>query len=620
MKIFVFGYFGCGNLGDEAILGSFVEWCKDKIPGAGITAQSSNPEQTAKTYGIGAVHKYRIPALVGAIRHSSAVVAPGGGLLQDTTSIKSLIYYLLLISLAHFFRKPVFLLSQGIGPLNSGIARTLVWRALRRCRHVAVRDEASAALLRSLKVPENIIECSGDIVLLGDIKEERFGAKKSPGGGGVLKVGLSLRPSWELEHLNGVLLGCLLRLNEHKPLELQLFALSREDDLPLLDNFAAKIKECCPTMPVRMIGGRDDTTLTVEDMEREVAALDVMVGMRLHALIFSARNAVPFVGLSYDPKVAAFGQACRQQVVESLSDADSLQVIRKIEQALDCEAECRMAMKQSLLDSRRALLEDMSLFHAELSLAVEGPRPVMSVPISQLSFERTMNYIFHTVERGGRLHVVTVNPEMLMLAMRNAEFKRILRQSALNTVDGVGVRLAFKMKYGKRIETVPGVEMMEQMLRVSAERGLRIFLLGARPEIIGEAVKRAAAMNPAPIIAGSHHGYLKDIDPKELVEKINKAAPNIVLVGMGTPAQELWISRNMDHVHANVFIGVGGSLDVLAGASRRAPRAWRKLGLEWLYRTVTQPSRLGRVASLPLFLLLIILEAFVYRLHIRRDG
>lgn len=617
MNLFVFGYFGCGNLGDEAILSSFIQWAGDRLQGVEITAQSSDPAQTRKNHGIGAVPKFNAWALWRALSRCDAVVAPGGGLLQDTTSMRSVIYYAGLIRLAQAMGKPVFLLSQGIGPLRRPASRAIAARALRRCRHAGVRDKGSADLLRGMGVPEAIVQQTGDLVLLRD-RGASAPARNKPEGAR-LAVGLSLRPSPDVDRLFNVLLGCLLRLNEQRPIELSLFAMSRDEDLPLLDDFAARIKERCSNMPVRMIGGRDDSGLTVEDMESAVADLDIMIGMRLHSLVFAAGGRVPFVGLSYDPKVAAFAARCGQPVVESLSRAEPLEIMRRIEQALEGAEKKSEAMGQALKESRDALLEDLDRFCVQLSEAGQGPLPILGVPVSRLSFNQTVRYILYAAERGRKLHVVTVNPEMILRARRDAEFRRLLCASGLNTADGVGARLAYLLKYGKKIEPVAGVEILDRILAASAENSAPVFLIGSRPEVIQKAVERAMRRSPRPLIAGSHHGYIRDTDPEQITQMINDSGASIVFAGMGSPMQEHWIRDNMDAVSASVFIGVGGSFDVLAGATRRAPAFFQKTGTEWLYRVVTDPSRLGRIAGFPFFVFLVVWEALLYRLGLRRD-
>ena len=618
MKLFLFGYFGCGNLGDEAILKSFLDWAAENLPAATCMVQTSDTELTRKQYGVETVHKFNMTGLFRAIRGCNAVVAPGGGLLQDATSSRSLRYYLGIMRLAQFFGKPVFLLSQGIGPLNNPRSRRVASRVLRRCRFVAVRDDASADLLKTLGIPDTITSHSGDLALLSRLPEHAA-ALPARAPGRPLKVGLSLRPDKEVSQTAGTLIECLLRLNARRPLELELFPMSRGDDLPLLDDFAARIKGQAPAMSVRMIGGRDENMLSVEDMENAVAGLDVMVGMRLHSLVFSARGGVPFAGLSYDPKVTAFALACRQPVVENLKQMQTDEIFQKIETAIERGDECREAMTQALTRSRESLLENMDRFKDRLDYALGGPRRVLGIPVSARNYEETIEYLYETVRRGNKLHVVTLNPEMILNARKDAAFRSLLQGVGLLTADGIGVRLAYKFKHGKTIGKAPGVEILDRLLKESHDKKIRLFLLGSKPEVIEAAVARAKTMRPRPSIAGYHDGYIKNIDQEKLIEQINGTRPNVLFVGMGSPFQEQWIHENMEKITANVFVGVGGSFDVLSGAVKRAPVFFQKLGLEWFYRLVTQPSRIGRMAGFPFFMLLAVWDAMLFRMRGKRE-
>lgn len=610
MKLFVFGYYGCGNLGDEAILKSFIDWVRRELPGVKLCVQTSDVEHTRAQFDVAAVHKYSVAGLLRGIQRCDAVVAPGGGLLQDATSEKSLLYYLGLIRLARLFGKPVYLLSQGVGPLHGPGAERRAAGALLRCRHVAVRDAESLELVKSLGVPDSVVKRSGDLVLLGELPEH---AGYDFEEGRRLRVGLSLRPSSEIGAAVNVLLGCLLRLNEKRPLELRLFPLSREEDLPLLDDFAARVKQRAPAIEVRMVTAPQGGPLGVADMERAVSELDAMVGMRLHSLVFAARGGAPFLGLSYDPKVSAFAHACGMPVIEKLGAAEPVDVMRKLEQALDCGAETRESMRDALDGMRRALLGDMDHFLRLLSQDIEGPRPILGVPVSRLTFDQTIRYITHMARSGGKAHVITVNPEMLLNARRHAGFRNILKFAELNTADGIGVRIAFRLKYGRRIEKVAGVDLLDRLLRESAEHGLSVFMLGAKPEVIQEAAQRASAMPQHPKIAGFHHGYLKDVNPDQLIQSINDSGAQILFVGMGSPAQEEWVHKYRERLSPAVLMGVGGSFDVLAGAARRAPAWMQAAGLEWLYRVACEPKRIARIAGFPFFIFLVLFESIVER-------
>ena len=203
---------------------------------------------------------------------------------------------------------------------------------------------------------------------------------------------------------------------------------------------------------------------------------------------------------------------------------------------------------------------------------------------------------------GPTFQVATVNPEFVMLARRDRGFREVLRQCALRTPDAVGIILAARILGHPLPERVPGVDMVEALARASAARGDRVFLLGAAPGVAEAAGDRLLRDAPGLTIAGTFAGEASEDGDAESLAIIRETQPDIILVAYGAPAQENWASRNLAVSGATVAIGVGGTFDYLAGRVRRAPLLMRRLGLEWLYRLVRQPWRIGRIAVLPVFL------------------
>jgi N-acetylglucosaminyldiphosphoundecaprenol N-acetyl-beta-D-mannosaminyltransferase len=202
--------------------------------------------------------------------------------------------------------------------------------------------------------------------------------------------------------------------------------------------------------------------------------------------------------------------------------------------------------------------------------------------------------------------VATVNPEFVMRARRDVPFRRVLRDCSLRTADGVGITLAARLLGHPLPERVAGVELVIALARGVAARGDRVFLLGGAPGVAEAAAERLAQLAPGFKAVGTLAGDASPQGDAEALAAIKAAAPDIVLVAFGAPAQELWSQRNLAVSGAAVGIGVGGTLDYLAGRARRAPAWMRRVGLEWLFRLVTQPHRAGRMTVLPLFLLLVL--------------
>ncbi|MDR2501925.1 MAG: WecB/TagA/CpsF family glycosyltransferase [Oscillospiraceae bacterium] len=200
--------------------------------------------------------------------------------------------------------------------------------------------------------------------------------------------------------------------------------------------------------------------------------------------------------------------------------------------------------------------------------------------------------------RPGTDYIVTPNPEIVEFCRRDADAADAISGAFLVLPDGIGIIYAAKILGRQLCRRVPGIDFACALL---ARGAYRVFLLGAKPGVAARAGQAVAARYPGVVIAGCRDGYFAD--DAEVVAQINAAAPDIVFVCLGAPKQEKWMAQNAPALNAKLLIGLGGALDVLSGDTRRAPRFMQRLGLEWLYRIVSQPRRIGRMARLPLFLL-----------------
>lgn len=198
-------------------------------------------------------------------------------------------------------------------------------------------------------------------------------------------------------------------------------------------------------------------------------------------------------------------------------------------------------------------------------------------------------------------YVVTPNPEFLLAAEKDPEFRRVLNAADLVLPDGIGVVYSAKILGTPLKERVPGIEFAEAMLSALNDMGGRLYLLGAKPGVAEQAGENLKKRYPDLLLCGTHDGYFQTDGP--VVDQIRAARADVVFVCLGAPKQERWMAQYGPETGAHLMVGLGGVLDVYAGHVKRAPEIWQKLGLEWCYRLLHQPSRLGRMAKLPLFLL-----------------
>lgn len=242
---------------------------------------------------------------------------------------------------------------------------------------------------------------------------------------------------------------------------------------------------------------------------------------------------------------------------------------------------------------------------------------LLGASIDALSTQETVERVAGFVREGRPRRVMTLNPEFLYRAQSAGELLDLVKRADLVTPDGEGIVWACRMAGRPVPERVTGIDLMLRLVEKAAAEGWRVYFLGAAPEVADEAAEKLRRLYPGLRIAGCRHGYFQEDEGYKVAEEISKARPDFLFAALGAPKQEIWIDRHLEKSGATVAVGVGGSLDVLAGRAKRAPHWVRRLRLEWLYRLLREPSRWRRQLVLPLFAWLVIKE---YKLkRIRQD-
>jgi len=225
---------------------------------------------------------------------------------------------------------------------------------------------------------------------------------------------------------------------------------------------------------------------------------------------------------------------------------------------------------------------------------------VLGVAFDNVTMDEAVDKAMAFLEEDGPHLVATPNPELVQRASKDPEFAEILGKADLVIPDGVGVMYAAKILGRPLKARVPGIDFASNLMKRMAETDKRLFLLGAAPGVAEQAAVNLQASYPGLVVCGAHDGYFKEDGP--VAQAVREARADVVFVCLGAPKQEKWATANGASAGAKLYIGLGGSLDVFAGKVERAPEKFQKLGLEWLYRLMKQPSRIGRMAKLPLFL------------------
>ena len=225
---------------------------------------------------------------------------------------------------------------------------------------------------------------------------------------------------------------------------------------------------------------------------------------------------------------------------------------------------------------------------------------VLGVGFDDLTMEEAVAAGMDLLKREGCHYVVTPNPEIVEVCREDPKAMEAVNGAALVLADGIGVVKGAAMLGTPLKGRVPGIEFAGGLMEKMAEKGLSLYLLGAKPGVAEQAAERLAARYPGLRIAGTHDGYFKEDGP--VVQAIADSRADAVFVCLGAPKQELWMRKNGPATGARLLCGLGGSLDVFAGVVERAPKFWSDHGLEWFYRLCREPKRIGRMMKLPLFL------------------
>lgn len=246
--------------------------------------------------------------------------------------------------------------------------------------------------------------------------------------------------------------------------------------------------------------------------------------------------------------------------------------------------------------------------------AVDFPekKEIMGVGVHPLTLGEAVAIIGSWIEQrkddgGATRQVVTLNTEMLFRAQGDPALRGLLEQADLVVPDGHGVVWAGR-RSGYRIpERVTGIDLINSLAEAGENRW-SFYLLGSAPGVAEEAAINLQRAYPGLIVAGTGHGYFDPAETPAVIRRIREAAPDLLLVALGSPRQEFFIRDHRQELGAAVAMGVGGSLDVLSGRLRRAPALFRELHLEWLYRLIQEPSRWRRMLVLPRFAWTVLLK------------
>lgn len=320
-RILISGYYGFNNIGDESILTAVVGSLRERLPETEITVLSQNPESTAAKYGVKSVNRRSVPTIIRAVKNCDLLISGGGSLLQDVTSRKSILYYLFIMRIAQLLGKKFFIYSQGIGPIVSKWNCRLTARVLSGASGIVVRDIASKELLVRIGVPEKRIAVTADPVLRIKKADLNSGAEILKKEGfhnedGRVVCGFAVK---ERRLDSGFLQELCIsaeRLVRERNCRVVLIPFHFSEDMPAIELMEEYLAQKGLAEQVCAVKHKYLT----EEMLSIIGNMDVLVGVRLHALIHAAIMEVPMIGISYDPKINSFLHSIGMKAMCSIYD------------------------------------------------------------------------------------------------------------------------------------------------------------------------------------------------------------------------------------------------------------------------------------------------------------
>ncbi|MED1672583.1 polysaccharide pyruvyl transferase CsaB [Pallidibacillus thermolactis] len=355
MHLVLSGYYGFDNIGDEAILFSIIESLRRLDSQIHLTVLSNNPEFTKATYRVHSVNRWNWKEIHTVLKTADGLISGGGSLLQDATSLKSIPYYTGIMQTAMMLKIPVFIYAQGIGPIHKSLSKFIVRTTLNKVAGITVRDKGSLQLLKDIGVNKEIRIVPDPVLSLdgASFSNDWLRQQRLPG----LIVTVSVR-DWVSKINYKRLIAQALDKIAKDGNSIVFIPMHGEQDVKASKSVAALMKEKSTIAPGNLSMGEKISI---------IGESDILIGMRLHALIFAAITATPFIALSYDPKVDSFASMVDQPVAGHVNetgwDSDSLT-------ELTFASIANIDYQSALLSEKIKPLKDHAMETAKLALDV----------------------------------------------------------------------------------------------------------------------------------------------------------------------------------------------------------------------------------------------------------
>jgi N-acetylglucosaminyldiphosphoundecaprenol N-acetyl-beta-D-mannosaminyltransferase len=365
-------------------------------------------------------------------------------------------------------------------------------------------------------------------------------------------------------------------------------------------------------IPTHDLSGRT----TLGQLAAALARCRLFIGAESGVMHIAAAAGVPLVALFGPGNPAAWGPWALHAPAHIIRSAPPCSPCSYVAHTVGLRHGCEARTCMRMIAPPQVVSAAHTLLHADKAAAPAtapaiAPSPaiairrdgvrVLGLHVDAITYAAWLERIGAWVQGDQAKHVCTINPEFIMVAQNDTAFYAVLNQAALCVPDGVGLLWAARHLGAPLPQRVTGSDGVPLIAAAAAERGWRIFLLGAADGVADKAAAVLRARHPALQIVGVYGGSPRAVDEDEIVTRVNASGADILFVAYGAPAQDLWIARNLPRLRVKMAMGVGGSLDFIAGVVPRAPQWMQRYGLEWLYRLYLQPWRIKRMLRLPRF-------------------
>lgn len=240
-------------------------------------------------------------------------------------------------------------------------------------------------------------------------------------------------------------------------------------------------------------------------------------------------------------------------------------------------------------------------------MQIKKPVKILGVPVHPLTMNESVVILEEKLQKKEQAFVVTANAEIIMMCQQDKEYNTIVSERAdLVLPDGAGAVWAGRYLGNEVPERVAGFDLYNQLLKLSADKGYKVYFFGGAPGVAEAAKNKAEELYLGVQIVGCRNGYFTEAEEEAIIKEINDAAPDMLFVALGAPKQEKWLVKYRNQLKPRILMGIGGSFDVLAGKMERAPKWMQEASLEWAFRLYKQPSRFMRMLALPKFVLKVI--------------